>query len=383
MRHLSDDCSKFARGGYADRNLPMDMVRLCNVLLAHFPNDVAETKASDLVQRLQPWKELWPELASVVVYYITQKGWTWKGSNTRIIAERGFSIPLLTPEDILAEDRSLAEDGLRRIASLEQELHRLNHKFPDELIEALGRFVPAERRHMFPVLSRIPDKKLDIGLESGENVDASGSEGESSNESDSDDSNESDDDSDEGSDDSSSEELGHDNFEASSNIGELDVASETNDSQQIGNPATKKDIARTMHPRRMPDPADRDKAAGLAEQSSEKSHNLGEERSGESQQGIEPTSLGSVLTSLPSRPSPQFAAVQRDSKQASSFKDDEPKDTTAAEILRIALPFYSGNDLDGSAGGSDSDVGVDQAAPSSNNTTGVLSKGASNLKFLL
>jgi hypothetical protein len=166
MKHLVAQCSLYASDGYSDDEFPIDIVRLCNSLLAHFPDDIAKAQSSSLLHdRLSSWATLWQELSSAMVYYMTYKRWSYGARETEAIIKRKIPIPLLTPAEVLAQDRRLAEDCLERIASLEKELSFLNDHFPNGLAEALGRFVLPERRERFSVLERIPKGSLGNDLE--------------------------------------------------------------------------------------------------------------------------------------------------------------------------------------------------------------------------
>jgi hypothetical protein len=134
-------------------------------MLAQVQYDLTDAKLRTLFRdSLPPWKDLWSQLASAINYYIAHKKWEYRGEEADMIVKNKIPVPLIAPEEILAQDRALAEDCLERIACLEKSPYLSDYHFPDELIAGLGRFVLPERRELFPALEHIPKECLDNSL---------------------------------------------------------------------------------------------------------------------------------------------------------------------------------------------------------------------------
>ena len=168
LRFVAGNCTIYSEGGHPQTNWTcVDYVRLCRVLLGHFQG----YKSSDYHTRLARfgdniWSDLWVALASAISCYTDNRAWSWSGPYERRLTQLGRFIPCEHPESILMEDRIMAEECLTLLPALEDDFRLMDdtYRFPDLLVESLGRFIPAIRRASLPVLHRIPQARLSRGL---------------------------------------------------------------------------------------------------------------------------------------------------------------------------------------------------------------------------
>lgn len=105
------------------------------------------------------WSDLWTAIGSAVRRYSRDKKWD--------ASDKGLywhipTLPILTPEEILAGDRDLAGKCLEIIGSIEEgsgarglKPHAGQPTFPDELVTALGLFILPENVSKYPRLARL------------------------------------------------------------------------------------------------------------------------------------------------------------------------------------------------------------------------------------
>lgn len=126
------------------------------------PIQAPNTSPKDV--KSEDWRELWSQLHHAVRYYWEKKGWN-EGLSDR--PWFNHSIPNLTPKEVFACDREIAEECLSRMESIDEAIRAsgdaaLSSKytgqdsvFPDELVTAVGLFILPKRVAGFPRLHRL------------------------------------------------------------------------------------------------------------------------------------------------------------------------------------------------------------------------------------
>ena len=165
----------YVGGEYDDGSLrvPLDYVRFCSVYLELFEQWIQRqpTQQDKLVQlsdelggdvssatlELRAWSTLWESLGPAIARYQAKSGWSTPSMLFAVCNQTMTSLP---PEQVLAQDRELAETCLRRIHAIESGdssdcVPNRASIFPDELVMALGSFIDPEKASEFPRLRRV------------------------------------------------------------------------------------------------------------------------------------------------------------------------------------------------------------------------------------
>ena len=164
VAHSATKAQDFSNGMYDEDGFGfIDAVRYCFLHVSLYGRHVTQGHAAQQglishITETEPtntrgsisWSNLWKAISSAVRKYFRDR--KWKATHSDKYWQ--LPLPILTPDELLAENRALAGKCLEIMGFIESETES-KPIFPDELVSALGLFILPEDFLKYPRLARL------------------------------------------------------------------------------------------------------------------------------------------------------------------------------------------------------------------------------------